>query len=151
MQKIGDRITCLIKAKGLSQRKFGETIGVSSGALSQICTGRTSPSASTVKSICLSYNINRNWLLTGEGEMFNAQSEAEELAYLMGAVMYNEEAEYRSEMVRIILDLPDEAIDMIEEFTRKRLDAYYKKRKAANKKKEKQSTMPPSSAMIDNK
>ena len=132
----GERISLLIKKLGITRMRFGETVGLTSSSVTVLCQGKTNPSASTVKSICRTYNVNENWLLTGEGEMFNAQSEAEELAYLMGAVMYNEKAEFRREMVRIILELPDEAIDMIEEFARKRFDSYYEKRKAANKNKE---------------
>lgn len=65
-----DRIKKIRKALGLSGEKFGENIGLKRSSISQLETGTNNPTDQVIKSICLAYNVNENWLRTGNGEMF---------------------------------------------------------------------------------
>lgn len=65
-----DRIKKIRKALGLSGEKFGENIGLKRSSISQLETGTNNPTDQVIKSICLAYNVNEEWLRTGNGEMF---------------------------------------------------------------------------------
>lgn len=65
------RIKELRKTLGLSGEKFGAKLGVKRSAISDIETGRNNLSEQMILSICLAYNVNEDWLRTGNGDMFN--------------------------------------------------------------------------------
>lgn len=73
-----DRIKYLRKdVLGMTMEEFGEKVGLSKAAISQIESGKSGLSDVAVKAICNEYNINEAWLRTGEGEMKTEQPEDE--------------------------------------------------------------------------
>lgn len=63
----------------LSRREFGERMGVSAGVIQnaeeaeqRLKDGRIQEAL--INNICLTYNVNKIWLTTGEGEMFTKLS-----------------------------------------------------------------------------
>jgi transcriptional regulator with XRE-family HTH domain len=69
--EIGNRIISIRKALGdLSQGEFARRLGIKQGVISNIEIGSNGPSESTIKLICLTFNINEIWFRTGEGKMF---------------------------------------------------------------------------------
>lgn len=70
----------------LSQEAFGNRIGLTKAAISKIESGVSNPSEQTILSICREFNVNEEWLRTGNGEMFNQLSEDEELAFYIGKI-----------------------------------------------------------------
>lgn len=67
---IGKRIKELRNHKNLNQKDFGNLLGVSASAISQLEKSKTVPSRQLLKSICLQFNVNHTWLETGNGPMF---------------------------------------------------------------------------------
>ena len=67
---MNERVKELRKALGLTLDKFGERLGVGKTAISKIENGDRSVTDQMFKSICREFNVNENWLRTGEGEMF---------------------------------------------------------------------------------
>lgn len=67
---MNERVKELRTTLGLSGEKFGEPLGVKRNSISQIETGKNNLTEQMIKSICLAYNVNEDWLRTGEGEMF---------------------------------------------------------------------------------
>lgn len=66
-----DRIFELMKMVGKNPTDFATTIEISPAVLSSIKSGRTKPTLFLVEKIKSIYpNINVNWLITGEGDMF---------------------------------------------------------------------------------
>lgn len=65
------RIKELRKTLGLSGEKFGAKLGVTRTAISLLESGKNNLSEQMISSICLAYNVNEDWLRTGEGDMFN--------------------------------------------------------------------------------
>jgi len=62
----------LIAALGLSQSRFAASINVSPGNVSEwLSKPNKNPSSDALIRICETHNVNLNWLLTGQGEMFN--------------------------------------------------------------------------------
>ncbi len=67
---MNDRIKKIRKALGLTQKDFGERIGLRQNSVALIEGGRAT-SDQTVFAICREFNVNEEWLRTGVGEMFN--------------------------------------------------------------------------------
>lgn len=91
------RIKMVRKSKGLTLEKFGERIGITASACSTIENGKNNASDQTIRSICREFNVSENWLRTGEGEMYNAVDEDEEISNIMTAISANDPV-----MVRIL-------------------------------------------------
>ena len=65
------RLLALIGALGLSKAAFGGRVGLSKTAISQMTTGTRTVSDNFVYRLSANFpNVNTDWLLTGEGEMF---------------------------------------------------------------------------------
>lgn len=68
------RIKMVREALQLSQREFGENVGVSRDVISNMEYGRVRPKERLMKHICDWYGVNEEWLKTGEGAMFKADA-----------------------------------------------------------------------------
>lgn len=70
-----NRIKQIMDYSQLSQKDFANTLGISESSLSSIFNGRTRPTNNHTQAIHKAYpSININWLLFGEGDMLNDQS-----------------------------------------------------------------------------
>jgi transcriptional regulator with XRE-family HTH domain len=67
--KIGKRIRGFRRFLGMSQKEFGQKIGLSYQHISRYEQGKITPSGEVLAKICESYNINLNWLLIGKGSI----------------------------------------------------------------------------------
>lgn len=68
--EIGKRIKNIREMKTLTQKEFGEQIGVSRDVIGNIEYGRVEVKENIIKLVILMFNINEDWLRTGKGEMF---------------------------------------------------------------------------------
>lgn len=70
---IKERIVQFLKYKNLGQGKFEKAVGLSNGYISNL---KSSPTADKLLMIISAYpELNKNWLLTGEGDMLNNNSD----------------------------------------------------------------------------
>ncbi|MEY8386177.1 helix-turn-helix transcriptional regulator [Oscillospiraceae bacterium 38-13] len=77
---MSNRIKAVREALKLSQREFGEKLGVSRDVISNIEYGRVQPRELLLRHMCQLYGVNQGWLETGEGDMFlHSPREAEKL------------------------------------------------------------------------
>lgn len=67
----GERIRAIRQELGLTLEKFGEKLGVGRGAISAIEVGRRNLTDQMAKAICREYNVNYDFLVYGDGEMFD--------------------------------------------------------------------------------
>ena len=65
-----ERLKLVRKTLGLTQVQFSQKLGMSQPGYSQIEKGIRNITNIIVKSVCKSFNVDENWLRTGEGEMF---------------------------------------------------------------------------------
>lgn len=65
-----DRIKELRKTLGLTLEEFGKRLGVTKAAISRLENGVNSVTDQMFTSICREFNVNEEWLRSGEGEMF---------------------------------------------------------------------------------
>lgn len=96
----------LRKSLKLTQQEFGNKIGLSKASIGNIENGIINLTDRNVSLICSTYNVNENWLRNGEGEMFNPMSEDEEFAYMIGALLVDDQEDKRK-FIRLMLDLDE--------------------------------------------
>lgn len=114
--EVNARITQLRKDLDLSQTAFGERVGVSRGVVNNLERNLTTPSPLLLQQICKEYNVNREWLETGEGEMFNPVDLDVELAGYFGSVLADEQGSFRKDFLTALSKLPPEGWELLEEF-----------------------------------
>jgi transcriptional regulator with XRE-family HTH domain len=61
----------------LSQMQFSRVISLSGGYLAGVETEKRKVNDRLIKLVCSSFNVNAEWLKTGEGTMFNENPETE--------------------------------------------------------------------------
>lgn len=79
---IGERIKKLRKVLNLTQQTFAERLEIKRNTIAIYETNRSAPSNAALNLICREFNVNENWLRTGEGEMFAPNAENDLKAYL---------------------------------------------------------------------
>lgn len=102
----------------LSQDSFAQKIGLQRNTISLIENGKRNPSDRTIKDICKTFNVNENWLLTGNGLPILELNDDEEFLYLVG-VFSAENDEFKKRIIKGMLQLKDReswelAVRMIE-------------------------------------
>ena len=66
------RLRQVRKELNYNQKDFADKLLLSQGTLAQIEKGARSVTDRTVKLLCSEFNVNEEWLRTGNGEMFNS-------------------------------------------------------------------------------
>lgn len=67
---MNQRIRTLRKTLQLSQKSFGEKIGLKQNAISYMEKPNATITEQNIKSICSLFNVNEDWLRNGNGKMF---------------------------------------------------------------------------------
>lgn len=106
------RIAEVRKAVNLTQEKFAAQLGLSRNFLWMIEKGDRVPSDRTIADICREFNVNEDWLRTGEGEMFNPQDE--KLAAFVGSLVADDSDRFKRRMVELLADLTPEEWKLLE-------------------------------------
>lgn len=70
MSEIKDRLKELRKTLNLKQREVAEKLGIDVGAVGNWEAGTRAIPSTRIYQLCHEYNVRREWLETGEGEMF---------------------------------------------------------------------------------
>lgn len=115
METIGARIKKVRKANGLTQSAFAEQINLKQNTITRLETGTYSPSPAVFTLICRTFNVNEEWLRTGEGEMFapNIRSELEKYLADHGV------DEMGRAIIRVYMELTPRQRDMVKAYVLK--------------------------------
>lgn len=110
---MGERIKELRKALGLTQKEFGERIGVKPNTIGTYEIGRNEPIDAVVVLICREFNVNETWLRTGEGDMFTETAKEDRLFAFMGDVMRGE-PDFRRQLLSVLSRMTPEEWALLE-------------------------------------
>ena len=89
-------------AANLSQSAFGEALGLSQNYIWMIETGKREPSDRTIRDICREYDVNEDWLRTGEGEMKRQLDRNEQISKFVGDVLTDVPGAFRKRFVSML-------------------------------------------------
>lgn len=98
---MGERIKKLRRALGLTQKEFGERIGVKSNTIGTYEIGRNDPIDAVVSLICREFSVSEHWLRTGEGEMFIQKSRSDEIAAFVGDIL-RDDSDFRQKFISVL-------------------------------------------------
>lgn len=89
---MNERIKQLRKALNLTQQEFADKIMVKRNTVATYEMGRSEPSDSAFSLICREFNVNPDWLRTGEGEMFEQLTDQQKLMKYTAMLLKGEDS-----------------------------------------------------------
>lgn len=95
----GERVKEIRKVLGLSGEKFGEQLGVSRAAISNIEKGKRNVTDQMFLSICREFNVNEEWLQNGTGKMFVKMNHDEQITALVSELLKSEEDPFKKRLI----------------------------------------------------
>jgi len=113
---IGERIEILRKDLSMSRRVFGEKLGVSESVIVNIeydRLKRPDQKESLYKLICKEFNVNEEWLRTGNGEMFIPLTR-DQLITDFAADLIMENDTFKKRLVEALAKLDENEWDVLE-------------------------------------
>ena len=114
-----ERIKRLRKVLGLTQQEFSDRIGVKRNTIAQYESGRNAPIDAVITLICRTYDVNENWLRTGEGEMFNPKSRNEELFEFAIKVAEGDPKSIQAQLLAVMARLTDAQWEVLAQVAQK--------------------------------
>lgn len=117
-----ERIRKLRRFLDLTQQEFGDRLGVKRNTIATYETGKSVPSDAAVALICREFDVNEEWLRTGEGEMFVKKTEDEEIADLVYDLLDPKDDDFYVavlELLHTYKDLTPDSQKIIQDFAAK--------------------------------
>lgn len=125
----GERVKAVRKDLNMTLESFGKRLGVTKTAISNIENGARCLTDQMLLAICREFNVNENWLRTGEGDMFLRLSRNDEIAAYVARVMKDESAYYQQKMLLFFSRLSPEMLKKLEEVAKDILSEQKKEQK----------------------
>lgn len=119
---MNSRIKKLRKFLNLTQTIFGEKIGIKGNTVTNYENGLRNPSDAVIKLICSTFNVNEDWLRTGEGEMFKQCSRKEELGCAIEKLLSDEKNSFKLKLISTLLCLNEFEWEVLEKIALKIVD-----------------------------
>lgn len=109
-----DRFKELRKELNVTQQEFADKLKISRNFVAQIEMGSKVPSDRTIDDVCREFNVNEEWLRTGNGDMFVPGIKDKQISAMLADVMKSGEDSYRHRLVSALARLDDEGWDNLE-------------------------------------
>lgn len=120
----------------LSQAAFGERLGVNRDVINNIENNRLSKpeqKLSLMKLICKEFQVNEDWLLNGNGEMFEELPEEDEKAAFVSSLLDADNDPFYDiiqEIMRTFNELSPKSQEVIREFSAKLVENLQKEKES---------------------
>jgi len=120
----------------LSQAAFGERLGVNRDVINNIENNRLSKpeqKLSLMKLICKEFQVNEDWLLNGNGEMFEELPEDDEKAAFVSSLLDADNDPFYNiiqEIMRTFDELSPKSQEVIREFSAKLVENLQKEKES---------------------
>lgn len=113
--EMNERIKALRRKLGLNQTDFGIRIGIKQGSIASYESGVRTPLDTVITSICREFNVNEEWLRTGNGDMFVQLSRDEEIAVFAGKLLSTESDDFKHRFIGILAQLDESGWEALEQ------------------------------------
>lgn len=117
--EIYERIKYLRKeVLNMSQEKFGAELGVNRDVINNIERNRLKKPEQKeplYQLTCTKFDINEEWLRTGEGDMFVQQSIDDKIASFIGGIQMTEDNSFKRRLISVLANLKEEQWEMLAE------------------------------------
>lgn len=109
-----ERIQAIIETKKIKKVEFARRLNLSQSFVSDMCSGKSQPSDRTISDICREFDVNEEWLRTGEGEMFVHISRSQEVADFVGNIFKGEADTFKRRFVAMLARLDESDWEVLE-------------------------------------
>ena len=117
-----ERVKELRKTLDLTMEKFGNRLGVTKVAISNIENGNRKLTEQMIKSICREFDVDENWLRTGKGKMFLPISRERDLARLTKNLLNEESTSFKNRFISMLAGLTEDEWAFLERKAKELLD-----------------------------
>ena len=124
---MNERIKELRKNLKLTQQEFADALNIKRGAVANYEIGRNEPIDAVISLICKTFNVNEEWLRTGEGDMFLQRSREEELAAFFGDILSGE-PDFKRRLISVLARLSSDQWEMLEDMANKLVEEMQKEK-----------------------
>lgn len=90
---MNERIKIIRNKLNLTLEKFGQRIGVTRAAISNIETGNRKVTEQMCRSICREFNVREEWLRNGTGEIFEELTNEEKVTSILGKIFTDKDSD----------------------------------------------------------
>lgn len=104
---MNERLKKLRKTLDLTQQEFADRLQIKRNTVATYEAGKSNPSDAAVSLICREFNVNENWLRTGEGEMFIKLTRDEEIAAFIGKTLTTESDTFKKRFISMLCALDE--------------------------------------------
>ena len=109
-----ERIKKLRKSLDLTQREFGDRIGIKGNSIANYELGRNEPIDAVISLICREFNVNEEWLRYGTGDMFVEQTRDEQIAAFIGKMQAKEDDSFKKRFISMLAALDESEWEVLE-------------------------------------
>lgn len=115
----GERVKILRKDNlNLTLEKFGERLGVTKVAISNIENGNRALTEQMIKAICREFDVNEEWLRTGEGEIFTPRTKNELITEFLGELIVGED-NFKKKLIETLAQLDEDDWAVLEKLAQR--------------------------------
>ena len=98
----------------LTQQEFSDSLKISRSNMGNIEIGRIAVTDRVICDICEKFNINEEWLRTGNGNMYIELSKEEYIADLISSILKNKEDSFKKRYVAMLSKLDEDGWEALE-------------------------------------
>lgn len=98
----------------MTQQKFADKLGVKRNTVGQWECGINAITDQVITSICREFNVNEDWLRTGQGEMFIKQTRDEQIASFIGSIQSSEDDSFKKRFISMLSSLDESEWEVLE-------------------------------------
>lgn len=102
-----ERLRKLRKTLDLTQQEFADRIGSARDNIAGYETGRRNPSVAVISLICTKFNVNEEWLRTGNGEMFIELTRDEQIERFVSDALKSEDDSFKKKFISMLAALDE--------------------------------------------
>lgn len=99
----------------LTQEEFGKKIGLKQNSIALAESGKRNLSKRSIRSLCEEFDVNENWLRTGEGEMKRELSHEEEISNFLKKILVIDDDKFQKRLVLYLAQIKDSDWDKLEQ------------------------------------
>lgn len=102
-----ERIKEIRNILNLSQRDFGDKLGVSRDVIANIENNRVEPQKMFIQHLCTTFSVNQTWIESGEGKVFITENHNSSEAIRLFESLNPDLQEYALKQIKALLELQD--------------------------------------------
>lgn len=111
---MNERIKKIRLQKNLNQTDFAKKISVSRSAVCKMESGENSPSDQTISLICREFNVNEEWLRTGQGEPYIELNKDAQIAGMLADIQRAGDDTFKYRLVSALAKLDESDWESLE-------------------------------------